>query len=64
MAGLSLATRDASRVLVIHRKSWPARHPGVILVFCILFIIGGGLLSLYLYRKWMARKAARRTITA
>lgn len=45
-----------------HRHNWAHRNPGVVLVFCIVFIVGLGVVSLFAYRKWMARKAAKQTV--
>ncbi|KKF97084.1 hypothetical protein CFIMG_005873RA [Ceratocystis fimbriata CBS 114723] len=52
----SVVAREAVSHLVKRRKNWAHRQPGVILVFCIVFIIGVGLLSLFVHRKLKARK--------
>lgn len=39
------------------RGNWADSHRGVVLVFVIVFIVGSGLLSLYVYRIWKSRKA-------
>lgn len=39
------------------RGNWADSHRGVVLVFVIVFIVGGGILGLYFYRIWKARKA-------
>ena len=53
-----LVARDAALQLV-KRKNFAGKNPGVILVFCIVFIIVVGLLGLFLYRKMLARRARR-----
>ena len=45
--------------LVRRKKSWAAREPGVILVFCIVGAVAILLISLALYKRFMARRAAR-----
>jgi hypothetical protein len=63
MAAISLIERDDSPLhQLVRRKNWAAENAGVMLVFCIVFVIASGLLSLYLYRKWMAKKAARASV--
>ncbi|PGH28349.1 hypothetical protein GX50_08913 [[Emmonsia] crescens] len=60
MPALSLITRDEA---VYHqltkRKNWAGKNAGVVLVFCIVFIIAVGLISLFVYRWNLRRKAAR-----
>ncbi|KKZ63925.1 hypothetical protein EMCG_01784 [[Emmonsia] crescens] len=60
MPALSLITRDEG---VYHqltkRSNWAGRNAGVVLVFCIVFIIAVGLISLFAYRWNLRRKAAR-----
>lgn len=43
--------------LAKRRHNWAGENPGVVLVFCIVFIVGVGIICLFAYRKWMARKA-------
>lgn len=49
---------------VRRRQNWAAKNPGVVLVFCIVFIVFLGLVSLYLYRKIMKKRAENRTLAA
>jgi len=57
-----LAARSA-HVAVFHdlskRKNWAAREPGVILVFAIVASVVILLLSLLIFRKISARRAAK-----
>ena len=55
----SLIAREVYSQIVKREKNWAAREPGVIVVFCIVFIVAVGLLSLWLYKKLIARKAAK-----
>lgn len=43
------------------RDNWAAENPGVILVFCIVFVVGFGIVALFAYRRWMKRKADKET---
>lgn len=42
-----------------HHKNWAHANPGVVLVFCLVFIVGVGILALLIYRYWLRRKAER-----
>ena len=41
------------------KRHWASENPGVVLVFAIVFVVGCGIIILFLYRKWMARKAVK-----
>jgi hypothetical protein len=41
------------------RKNWPAKNAGVMVVFCVVFVVAAGLSSLFIYRKILARRAAK-----
>ncbi|MCJ1232051.1 hypothetical protein MMC12_008732 [Toensbergia leucococca] len=58
---VSLVAREANKHSLIRRNNWAGKNPGVILVFCIVFIVAAGLIGLFLYRKALARKAKRQT---
>ncbi|PWY79315.1 hypothetical protein BO70DRAFT_363075 [Aspergillus heteromorphus CBS 117.55] len=60
MAAIDLVALEARRA-VIRRSNWASKNPGVVLVFCIVFIVAVGIVSLFIYRKCMARKAARQS---
>ena len=58
--GSSLVRREAGPLLKrINNNNWAGHNSGVVVVFCIVFIVGVGLLSLFIYRKMLARRAAR-----
>jgi hypothetical protein len=53
----AIALRESHLHHLVKRRNWASENPGVILVFCIVFIVGVGIISLFVYRRWMARKA-------
>jgi predicted negative regulator of RcsB-dependent stress response len=60
MAPISLINRSQAETLHLltkRKKNWAHKNPGVVLVFCIVFLVGLGILSLFAYRRWMKRKA-------
>ncbi|CAL5868369.1 uncharacterized protein PFLUO_LOCUS2594 [Penicillium psychrofluorescens] len=63
MAAISLAERSPSPSIhsLIKRKNWAAKNPGVVLVFCIVFLVGCGIVSLFAYRRWLKRKAEKQS---
>lgn len=44
---------------IAKRSNWASKNPGPILVFCIVFVVGMGLVLLFSYRFMLSRKAAR-----
>ncbi|RAK75796.1 uncharacterized protein BO72DRAFT_381739 [Aspergillus fijiensis CBS 313.89] len=46
---------------LIKRSNWASRNPGVVLVFCIVFIVAVGIVALLIYRRWMKRKAEKQS---
>jgi hypothetical protein len=52
-----LQTRET--IELIKRKNWASHEPGVILVFCILFIVSSGLLALCVFQGIKKRRIAR-----
>ncbi|KAJ5682185.1 hypothetical protein N7462_005350 [Penicillium macrosclerotiorum] len=61
MAAISMIERSqgSKLPLVVKRGNWASREPGVILVFCIVFVVAVGIIALFAYRKWMKRKAEK-----
>jgi hypothetical protein len=57
MAAISLpiVARDSFAQLA-KRTSWPAENPGVMVVFCVVFVVAVGLLALFIYKKMLARR--------
>lgn len=54
----SIVTRDAIAHLA-KRQNWAAREPGVMVVFCILGVVGIGLIFLFIHKKLAARRAKK-----
>ena len=61
MAALTFTSPLIARVTTVPTKhrSWAKHEAGVILVFCIIFIVAAGLIGLFLFRKLAARRAKR-----
>jgi cytoskeletal protein RodZ len=55
----ALVTRDAVMHQLSKRKNWAAREPGVIVVFCIVFLVAVGILIAQLYKCFQRRKERR-----
>jgi hypothetical protein len=43
----------------IAKRNWASEEAGVIVVFCIVFIVGVGLIALFISKKLAARKARK-----
>lgn len=41
--------------------NWASRERGVIVVFCLVFIVAVGLISMYVY-KWLQRRKATKSV--
>ncbi|KHN96349.1 uncharacterized protein MAM_05638 [Metarhizium album ARSEF 1941] len=54
----ALVAREAMRTLV-KRKSWPAENAGVMVVFCIVFVVAVGLIALWITKFLARRREAR-----
>lgn len=61
MPALTVTSRSQANdmSLIMKRSNWASREPGVILVFCIVFIVALGIVALFAYRKWMAWKVKK-----
>jgi hypothetical protein len=55
----TLQLRDAAHQLT--KRNWAGQEAGVIVVFCIVFVVGVGLLGLCISKYLTRRKAARPT---
>jgi hypothetical protein len=60
MAAISLpiVARDAISQIA-KRSNWASENVGVMVVFCITFIVAVGLIGLFTYKKILARKEKR-----
>jgi hypothetical protein len=56
---IPLEARDAINHVLMKRKNWAAREAGVMVVFCVVFVVATGLLALYISRALARRRAAR-----
>jgi len=54
----ALLKRDVAHQLV-KRKNWAAHEAGVVLVFCIVFIVAVFLIGLFISKKLKARRMAK-----
>ena len=60
MAALTqIEARDAAYSLLVKRSNWAGKEAGVVVVFCIVFVVAAGLLALCVSRALARRKAAR-----
>lgn len=59
MPALDLSLVARSPFLVKRADNWASNNVGVVLVFAIVFIVAAGLISLFIYRRILARQAAR-----
>ncbi|KAJ5729218.1 uncharacterized protein N7483_003726 [Penicillium malachiteum] len=55
----SFQDANARLNVLAKRKNFASRNPGVILVFCIAFLVALGIVSLFIYR-WVLRKQAEK----
>lgn len=65
MAALTLTTSALlarATTLPTKHRNWAKHEAGVILVFCIVFIIAAGLIGLFLFRMLAARRAKRQAV--
>lgn len=59
----SLIARD-SFALAKRDASWPGQNAGVMVVFCIVFVVVVGLLSLFISKKLAARRERKERLAA
>jgi hypothetical protein len=61
---MALIARDASSMLSKRAEvQWVHDNPGVMVVFCIVFIVAAGLIALFVHKKLKAR-SERKAIAA
>jgi len=44
---------------IAKRENWAAQEAGVIVVFCIVFVVAVGLIALFITKRMAARRAAK-----
>ncbi|KAJ5924943.1 hypothetical protein N7454_007582 [Penicillium verhagenii] len=61
MAAISLGSplQASSLYTLAKRRNFASRNPGVVLVFCIVFLVGLGIVSLLIYRQVLKKKAQK-----
>ncbi|KAH6649887.1 hypothetical protein F5144DRAFT_597389 [Chaetomium tenue] len=57
---LSLVARDSFAQLA-KRSDWPRENAGVMVVFCVVFVVAVGLIALLIYKKMLARREKRQS---
>lgn len=55
----AVVTRDTLSQLAKRSDNWASREAGVVVVFCIVFVVAVGLIGLFISKKLAARKAAK-----
>jgi len=62
MAAIStLLAREAVHP-IIKRNNWAGHEAGVIVVFCVVFIVAVGLIGLFVSRQIKSRRTSRTTV--
>jgi hypothetical protein len=66
MAAISLPIVARDTVVEIAKRGtdWPKKNAGVMVVFCVVFVVAVGLLALIIYKKMLARKERRQATAA
>lgn len=57
----AVIVRDTAS-LIAKRSNWAGREAGVVVVFCVVFVVAVGLLALFIHKKLAARKAAKQNL--
>ncbi|KAJ5651532.1 uncharacterized protein N7484_005255 [Penicillium longicatenatum] len=52
-------SQESSVHQITKRSNWASKNPGVVLVFCIVFLVGLGIVSLFIYRRVLQKKAEK-----
>ncbi|QUC20583.1 uncharacterized protein UV8b_04824 [Ustilaginoidea virens] len=52
----ALLARQAARAIAKRGDSWPANNVGVMVVFCIVFVVAVGVIGLYIAKCLKRRK--------
>lgn len=58
---LPVVARD-TMLHIAKRSNWAGENAGVMVVFCIVFVVAVGLIILFIFKKMQARKEKRATI--
>ncbi|RYO92322.1 hypothetical protein DL766_001917 [Monosporascus sp. MC13-8B] len=60
----AIVARDTFSTLAKREQNWAAQEPGVIVVFCIVFLVGCGLIGLWISKLIAKRRAKKQAIAA
>ncbi|RYP20448.1 hypothetical protein DL767_009451 [Monosporascus sp. MG133] len=61
----AIVARDTFSTLAKRQQqNWAAQEPGVIVVFCIVFLVGCGLIGLWISKLISKRRAKKQAIAA
>ena len=55
----TLVARDAVLSQLAKRENWAKQEAGVVVVFCIVGVVGIGLIALFISKKLAARRASK-----
>ncbi|KAK4156283.1 hypothetical protein C8A00DRAFT_12764 [Chaetomidium leptoderma] len=58
---LPIVARDTFSQLA-KRSNWASRNVGVMIVFCIVFVVAVGLIALLIHKKMRARRETRQSV--
>jgi ATP/ADP translocase len=58
----ALVARDLLSRQLAKRENWAQQEKGVIVVFCIVFVVAVGLIILWIYKCLQKRKAKKETL--
>ena len=58
----ALVARDLLSRQLTKRENWAQQEKGVIVVFCIVFVVAVGLIILWIYKCMQKRKAKKETL--
>lgn len=59
MAAISLIPSSFAATHAQVKRDWAGDQAGVILVFAIVFVVGCGIIALFLYRRWSAMRKVK-----
>ncbi|KAL3959601.1 hypothetical protein ACCO45_004718 [Purpureocillium lilacinum] len=59
MAAIDTSLAGPQTLNLLAKRNWASQEAGVIVVFCIVFIVAVGLISLWIHKILKRRKAAR-----
>lgn len=57
----SVVVRDTLNLIAKRHSNWAGKEAGVIVVFCVVFIVLVGLVALFIHKKCAARRERKGT---